>query len=247
MAELQFLFSEIIDEIESFTHLASKFIALGSQHVLPRFKSTLQSYRDQAHQGTLPWNISVSDPLKTIVSEGEYESGRKRGSHRVVAEIDALWEIQRIPTKKRKAPATHFQLVGIASTRVRLFCEAAPARHEIGMWRMEIGDANSPGCHFHVQILGENAEAPFPKSLCIPRLPGLIITPMAVTEFVLAEIFQNQWPEHIGYDTPHLRRWAPIQRRRLNKLLDWNLSLLDDGGSPWTTIKQRKPDVGLFL
>jgi hypothetical protein len=185
--------------------------------------------------------------LKTIVSEGEYESGHKRGSHRVVAEIDAIWEIQRIPAKKKKAPAIHFKLVGIASTRVRLFCEAGGARREIGMWRMEIGDSNSPGCHFHVQILGESAEAPFPKTLCIPRFPGLIITPMAVTEFVLAEIFQNQWPEHIGYDTPHLRSWAPIQRKRLNKLLDWNLSLLDDGGSPWTTIKQRKPDVGLFL
>jgi hypothetical protein len=247
MSELQFSFGEMIAEIESFSHLASKFIALGSQHVLPQYKSTLQSYRDQPDHGLLQWHIPSSDPLKTIVSEGEYESGKKRGSHKVVAEIDALWEIQRIPAKKKKASAIHFKLVGIASTRVRLFCEAGEVRREIGMWRMEIGDPSSPGCHFHVQILGEHAEAPFPKSLCIPRLPGIIITPMAVTEFVLAEIFQKQWPEHIGYDTPHLRRWAPIQRKRLNNLLDWNLRLLDEGGSPWTTIKLSKPDVGLFL
>jgi hypothetical protein len=247
MSELQFAFKELIDEIESFTHLASRFIALGSQHVLPQFKSALQSYRDQATQTMLSWSINSNDPLKTIVSEGEYESGRKRGSHRVVAEIDALWDIERISATKKKAPAIYFKLVGVASTRVRLFCEAGSKRREIGMWRMEIGDAESPGCHFHVQILGESAAAPFPKSLCIPRLPGLIITPMAVIEFVLAEIFQKQWPEHIGYSTSHLLRWAPIQRKRLNKLFDWNLSLLQEGGSPWTTIKHQKPDVRLFI
>jgi hypothetical protein len=247
MSELQFSFKELIDEIESFDHLASRFVALGSQHVLPQFKSALQSYRDQPTETMLSWQISSNDPLKTIVSEGEYESGSKRGSHRVVAEIDALWEIARIPATKKKAPAIYFKLVGVASTRVRLFCEANPIRREIGMWRMEIGDTKSPGCHFHVQILGENANEPFPKSLCVPRLAGLIITPMAVTEFVLAEIFQTQWPEHIGYSTPHLLRWAPIQRKRLNKLFDWNLSLLREGGSPWTTIKQKKPDERLFL
>ena len=108
----------------------------------------------------------------------------------------------------------------------------------IRWWEIRAASANclSPNSFFPVMI----TEISF-------ALPGLIITPMAVTEFVLAEIFQNQWPEHIGYDTPHLQRWAPIQRKRLNKLLDWNVSLLQEGGSPWTTIKQRKPDVGLFL
>ena len=220
MAELRFAFPEMIDEVEAFSRLADEFIDKSSRHVLPWFKSALESYRDQARHAGFLWQIPSSDPLRTIVSNGEYESGAKRGHHDLVAEIDACWEIQRIPGKKKHAPAAHFKVTGIASTRIRLFSENENSRAELGMWRMEIGDTGSPGCHFHVQILGENAAPPFPNSLCVPRLPGLILTPTAVVEFVL---------------------------ERLNNLLQWNLRILELGGSPWTTIKQQKPEVDLFL
>jgi hypothetical protein len=209
-------------------------------------KSELESYRAQPTTTEYDWQIHPDAPLRTIVSEGEYEVGGG-GGHHIFADIDACWHIQRLPPKKKSMPAQEFKLTGIASTRVRLWCKAPGEKKQIAMWRMEVGDSASPGCHFHVQVLGEIADFPFPNSLPIPRLPGIILTPPAVAEFVLAELFQDRWAEHVGQDSPHLKRWAPIQQERFKRLLEWKLEVLKTNtGSPWTTIKRQKPESMLF-
>jgi hypothetical protein len=248
MTGLTFLFQEVISEVDAFSHLAKEFIEPNSRFVLPQFKSELESYRDQPREDEYKWQIGSDFPLRTTVSKGEYEVGGG-GEHHIFADIDACWSIQRIPQKKKSMPARQFKLTGIASTRVRLWCETGESeKKEIAMWRMEVGDSASPGCHFHVQVLGELSNFPFPKSLSVPRLPGLILTPPAVAEFVLAELFQERWPEHVGQDSPHLKRWAPIQEERFKRLLEWKLGLLKKNtGSPWTTIKRQKPDGTLFV
>lgn len=238
----------MVNELEAFSHIAEKFIATESRQVLSQFKGTLETYRDQPTQHKFDWQIRPANPLRTTVSPGGYEMGSK-GAHHIFAEIDALWRIQRVPGKKKNDRSEFFKLVDIGSTRVRLFCvpQGKKPKREIAMWRMEVGDAQSPGCHFHTQILGEQSRFPFPKSLSIPRLPGLLLTTAAVTEFVLAELFQEDWAKHVSADTPHLQRWAPIQNKRLKKMLNWELGLLNKGGSPWTTLKRNKPDESLFI
>jgi hypothetical protein len=247
MSELIFAFQEVIDELDAFYYLAEEFIAPDARYVLPQFKSVLESYRDQPTEAEYHWQIRPEAPLRTTISGGEYEVGGS-GGHNVYADVDAYWSIRRIPPKKKSMPARQFKLTGIASTRVRLWCESSGGKKEIAMWRMEVGDSASPGCHFHVQILGEVADFPFPKSLPVPRLPGIILSPAAVVEFVLAELFQDRWAEHVGRDSPHLKRWAPIQADRLKRLLKWKLEVLDkNAGSPWTTIKRQKPNNMLFV
>src|ERR1700730_16816167 len=249
MAGLVFQFQEISDELEGFHLLSQEFIAPEARFVIPQFKEALDGYREQPTTDKYYWQISSENPLRTVVSCGDYEVGG-HGALNVFAEIDACWCIRRMSEKKKSMPARQFRLEGIASTRVRLWREAsnqAPQK-EIAMWRMEVGDDASPGCHFHVQILGELAGEPFPKSLSIPRLPGLFLTPAAVVEFVLAELFQEAWAQHVGRDSPHLKRWAPIQARRFKRLLEWKLGILgEDGGSPWTMIKRQKPNSTLFV
>ena len=115
------------------------------------------------------------------------------------------------------------------------------------MWRMEIGDSGSPGCHFHVQILGQTQEIPFPKSLSVPRIPSLIMTPAAVLEFVLAELFQDEWARQVGRNGADLKRWAAIQKKRWQNLLNWKLEVVSTSASPWTTMKSEKPNVDLFI
>jgi hypothetical protein len=248
MSALTFSFQEAIDEVDAFLHLGEPFIDRNCRFVLPQFKSELESYRDQPTVDKYKWQIRPESPLRTIVSEGEYEVGGG-GGHNVFADIDAYWSIQRLPPKKKSMPASQFQLTGIASTRIRLWCERDDGeKKEIAMWRMEVGDSRSPGCHFHVQVLGELADFPFPKTLSVPRLPGFILTPPAVAEFVLAELFQERWAKHVGHDSPHLKRWARIQEQRFKRLLEWKLDVLTKNtGSPWTTIKRQKPDDMLFV
>lgn len=139
-------------------------------------------------------------------------------------------------------------MVGQASTVVRLY-EGDPGNpvKELAMWRMEIGDDASPGCHFHVHALGDRPDPPFPHSLPIPRLPGLLVSPMAVFEFVLAELFQNRWRKHAARETADLLRWQSVQRVRLRNVLMWQADQLKTlTGSPWTALKSQKPPANLF-
>jgi hypothetical protein len=160
------------------------------------------------------------------------------------------WQVLRVRPKKHKSPAEQFELVGIASTVVRVVqvdSEGAD-RDEIAMWRTEVGDAQSPGCHFHVQIRGENEELPFPKSLSVPRLPTCLTTPMAAMEFMLGELFQERWRERVSAQTNVLNAWRSIQVSRMEKLFEWHLKeIRDSHTSPWLALKGAKPQRNIFV
>jgi hypothetical protein len=191
----------------------------------------------------------VNLPFLTEVSRGEYQPD-DQGALNVYAEITSTWTIRRIAQRKRSLRAEKFILTGNASTRVRIHREASaqagPA--QLAMWRAEVGDSKSPGCHFHVQIAGDLDDPPFPKSLDVPRLPGLLITPPAVVEYVVGELFQARWLKHIAGQSAELNRWWPIQRRRLGAVLGWQLNIVKSAsGSPWATLKKQKPGPQLFM
>jgi hypothetical protein len=247
MSGLLFKFQEVINELEAFAALTESFLAPQSRSVLIALRKSLENYRVEPTSGQLLWQIPQTLPLLTRSSRG-YEKSPKTGQHEVHAEVSSVWEICRVRDRRHpKRPAEHFELVGIASTRVRLLC-AAPglADREIAMWRMEIGDSGSPGCHFHVQILGQTTAFPFPSTLPVPRIPSLLTTPASIIEFVLAELFQDEWSKHVARNGSNLQRWSAIQRVRWSNLLTWKLDLIEKSSSPWTTIKMAKPSPSLF-
>lgn len=248
MPGLRFAFQEMLDEVNSFAGLANDFIASRSKQALPRFQRELEGYRNSATQSAFDWEIPESDPLLTIDTKA-YEPGG-HGQRIVFGEITAKWRIKREPPLKKSMPAKFFSLVGLASTRIRLkyaATENSPAK-EIAMWRMEIADGNSPGCFFHSQILGQSNDPPFPSSLPVPRLPIIMMTPAAVSEFVFAELFQDRWGPHTALQVPHLNRWAPIQQQRFGRLLDWKIQQLKKtSGSPWSCLKTAQPNADLFI
>ena len=248
MGELQFSFREVQDEVEALRHVAEPLVAPRSVNVLRDLGEALRSFQSSPSNVAFDWGIANDRPLVTVNSEGEYEMGGRRGAVWLYAEITSVWRIAQVRTKLgKKARAKRFELTGKASTRVRL--RSAADDHEIAMWRMEIGDANSPGCHFHVQVLGELDEVPFPKAVSVPRLPAQHASAPAVIEYVLSELFQKRWDEFVGAGTQHLQRWAPIQRERFSRLLEWQLRILRQRslGSPWVTLKREKPDASLFI
>jgi hypothetical protein len=119
---------------------------------------------------------------------------------------------------------------------------------ELAMWRMEIADPNAPGCYFHTQIMGQSESPPFPKSIPVPRLPSVLMTPPAVAEFMLAELYQDDWVKNLAKHTRVVQRWAPIQHDRLERLLKWKIAQLQkSNGSPWSALKAAKPDPNLFV
>ena len=250
MNELEFKFQDVLSEIDALDKIVGPFCQPRSRAVLPQLRSDLESIRDTTTDRDWSWGIREDHAFVTKVSHGSYQAD-DQGEHNVFAAITSTWTIRRVrPPGKKAARAERFALTGNASTRVRLHREAtadAPSR-ELAMWRAEVGDFQSPGCHFHVQILGESEEGPFPHSLDVPRLPGLLTTPPAVVEYVLGELFQETWIKHLASQGADLNRWIPIQRRRLGAVLLWQLGVIKEAsGSPWTTLKKAKPHSDLFL
>jgi hypothetical protein len=249
VSDLEFDFQDTIAEVDALQKIIEPFCQPGSVAVLQELSSTLQSIRDTPSDAHFYWGIRESRPFLTAVSRGEYQSD-DQGALNVFAEITSTWTIRRVPPRKRSLRAATFLLTGNASTRVRFHRQPTEqaAATKLAMWRAEVGDAASPGCHFHVQIAGDSADPPFPKSLDVPRLPGLLVTPPSVVEYVVGELFQEQWLKHIARRGADLNRWWPIQQRRLGAVLGWQLNVVEKAaGSPWTTLKKAKPHPALFV
>jgi hypothetical protein len=186
------------------------------------------------------------------LSDGKYETDGN-GKHSVYATLSSIWQVS-IPavngrTPKKGIQQSYFEVIGKASTRISVFAHRAHgAPDELARWRFEIGDSVSPGCHFHAQVLGEDNDQIFPKSMSVPRLPNMLFTPMDALEFVLAELFQDEWARHVARENDAIRNWAGCQKDRLIKLLKWQQDRLEkNSGSPWTSLKAAKPHVHLLV
>jgi hypothetical protein len=84
----------------------------------------------------------------------------------------------------------------------------------------------------------------------VPRIPTLFVTPMAALEFLLGELFQDRWAEHVSADRDDVRHWRSTQEDTLIRVLEWKAQKIRTGiGSPWIALKRAKPeeDDGLFV
>ena len=249
MADLLFSFQETLDELQSMAKIARQFLTAESQEiVIPECIALLESIRTGRRDASHVWTISDDRPLRTVDSAGEYEPANRQGQHTVFGELSFVWEI-RCPHEAgpRRQLQKKFLLGGKSSSRIRIKTRVDDQVRELAMWRFEIGDDAAPGCHFHAQIEGERLEPPFPHSLSVPRLPSILVTPMAAFEFLLSELFQQRWQRHAAEETADMQRWKPIQRNRFIKLFEWQSEyLLGCSGSPWSALKAHKPPADLF-
>ncbi len=244
--QLLFAFRDLVEEIQILQDISSPLIDSRFSHVLRQLGEDLEGLWDAAAHRAFRWELRE---IRTVVSEGEYEPGSRRGARRVAASVSGTWDVRPEGPSARKPKERQKRLIkfsGIASTRVR-FLDADDGA-SIGMWRMELGDANSPGCYFHVQVLGDQEAPPFPKSVSVPRLPSLFVTPMGAIEYVLGELFQDRWAKIAAESTGNVQRWIALQKRRLMRLLDWQRATVEKSlMSPWMALKAAKPEPDMFL
>lgn len=245
MANLLFAFRDVLDELQALEKLAQRLLARESRGSLGVLRTALEAIRDVPSSAQQQWTIPESDPVRTAVSKGEYEIGERRGSHEVVAELSATWQITRIaPEGSKKQPSKVFAVSGNASTKVRFLNASTGAM--LAMWRFELGAGDSPGCYFHAQILGDAVEPPFPKSLPVPRLPSIFFTPAACLEFALGELFQDRWLQQLQRNEGDLARWRRVQLERFERLFTWQSDAVKKPGSPWMALKIAKPNFDLL-
>ncbi len=243
MAGFRFLFVDLQQEIMAMRQMAEPFFDSRMSLALDAFSRDLKSIENLP-----PGTVRQLDlePLQTIESEGEYEAGTKKGGRKIFAVISGRWEL--CPLGKRSSKRT-VEFCGKASTRIALY-EPTEPRTRLAMWRLELGTKDSPGCYIHAQILGDCDVPPFPKSVPIPRLPSVFVTPMSAIEFVLSELFQDHWRQRTERSAGEVHNWYRLQLKWLQSQLSWyqrELKSSESSSSPWVTLKTAKPDGKLFV
>ena len=156
-----------------------------------------------------------------------------QGAERIRATLTTTWSIAGCGDRKR------IRTTGNVSTVVTLASEA----RDLGVFRMELGAADNPGCYFHTDIEQQRpADGRWPGWLDVPRFPTFVPTPAAVLEFVLAELWQEEWPRRLqAADTTN---WIQIHRRRWRTLLGWQQDQINSVDlSTWLQLKRAIPDA----
>jgi hypothetical protein len=236
----RFDFADFIGELEAIQGLAkTEFLDASADWVFGQLLTQLKQLRASRGRSPLRWEVTQNSPLRTVATN-QYEPGERRGHCDVVGEISWCWDLQNCFTSK--GHVKEFEICGNASVRLRVRGTENNSP-EFAMWRIESGAVDSPGCYFHTQVLGDIDEPPFPKSLPVPRLPTLFVTPMSAIEFFLGELFQDSWARRLVGNAHHLTFWNSMQRRHLTRLLDWKKDQIEacDNGSPWLALKRAKP------
>ncbi len=236
MAGLRFKVIELVQETKAMITMGTGFFDSRTSWALDQFLRDLQRIGSRVHTGS---SRLVLQCLHTKPSD-KYEAGRRRGGKRIHAVIAGTWDLR--PLEKRE-----IEFCGIASTKVELYASDDP-NERLAMWRLELGAEDSPGCYVHAQILGDTEKPPFPKSLPIPRLPSLFVTPMSAVEFVLCELFQDDWAKAIAKKSHAADDWRALQKKWLHKLFSWYREQIEKAGSSsWVTLKEAKPKHNMFL
>ncbi len=238
MSRLLFKPRELEAELESLKELAEEYLKHDSIYILDELVSSLRGL--VADGGRMLLEIPRNRPLTTRISEGEFEPVAKSSGRRIYGEVTGKWEVMLQRVGKRKKLKL-IEFCGIASTVVELF-DHESRDLPIATWKVELGDANAPGCYFHSHAGSLTPDLP------IPRHPSLFPTPMAAIAFALGELFQHKWEQTVAGITPHPNHWRSLQKRRLKALLKWKLHQIETGtSSPWIALKSAKPSPNLFV
>jgi hypothetical protein len=247
MRGLIFPFKGLIEECEAIKAYATDFLDKATVYTLSEAKSTLENIQVANHTKLMKWEIPAARPLRTLWSIGESQPDGK-SKHKVRAEFSFVWQLRKLDEGKWKN-SKYFLLDGLASTVTTLVAEIDDAERVIARWTTEVGDAASPGTHFHFQVNRPDTEdLPFPKSLDIPRLPAPLMSPFLVIDLALGEIFQDRWKKHSLTENKESKWWRSIHQDRVLRFLKWQTKCVQgSAGSPWMALKLAKPHRELLV
>lgn len=240
-------FNELVRECQLLKEYAAPFLDQTTIYLLEEARGNLEAIQKQAPTNkTTRWKIPLERPLCTLPSKGESQPGTQ-SCHEIVGRFSFVWELRPLDEGVYRG-RKHLLLDGCASTMIRFFETVNDEEICIAQWTVDVGDYQSPGTHFHYQFNGFD-RPPFPKSLDVPRLPAMAMSPFMAMEMAIAELFQDRWKTHALKDTKEANAWRNIQSPRLMKFFQWQIQRLSrtTSGSPWAALKTDKPQPDLFV
>ena len=231
---LKFSVAELQRELIFCDAIASSYLEHQSKGKLKSAAQHLRLISDTPNK-THTWQIDKDIPLKTKHSLRISEiSGQ---GHSLQGRLSFIWELQ-------KCDHQTVELVGKASTAISIheIVDSIAKDDHIFKWHVDVvTDKKAPGPAFHTQV--DN-----PKNLPVPRFPSLLFSPVDCLDFLLGELYQQEWPMHQSRHN-QIQRFAVAQNQRLRRLLGEQKKELDQIGdsSAWITLKNWNPSDEVFV
>lgn len=180
------------------------------------------------------WIVPKDEPIRTIQSTGDYQADGQ-GAHTVLGELSFVWEME--------ASSSQGYAVLVDNASISCTVTTVADRLVLAEWNFDIGDAQAPGTLFHVQQkLGADG-------LDVPRWHSLVVTPADALDFLLGELFQEEWPKTQSAKTTDTARFRSAQVGLTKALVCGVLSSIDQMSdrSALMSLKQWQPPRRIFV
>lgn len=250
---LLFSYRRTVREIELASEYFRKYVASETIGSLDEWCQKMRAFKQGALRGTrTSWQIPLERPLRTVVSRGQYHPGNN-GTFNVIGTVSSIWEIEHVG-KHASVPRNDevFRLVDDGSTLVKILrIHDDSSESCIAAWRFDVGVAASPGFHFHSKVetwpdapVGQE-QIYFPRTLDVPRFPSLLFFPLDALEYLLGELFQENWPPHAVSEAMRMGFFEFQTGRLKNLLKEWGF--VTQSPPPLLTLRRAKPSEIAFL
>jgi len=235
MAGLIFQTRNIQRELNMMSDLASPFLSRDGREKLKVAGNALVSL---VKRGGGIWEIPQNDTLDTIVSSGRYETGgRGKEKKSLYGRMSFRWEV--VPLSK----GAQISVNGLASNQIEII-DPSKAEQRGAIFHFDVSnEGGAVGPKLHVQLPEDYFGMP------IPRLHSPIFHPVDCLDFILGELFVDDWPNHLRKEGDKRARVAKPQSKRLNSLYSSSLTAID-GYSDLTALQSLKhwqPEPDIFL
>ena len=233
---VKFLVAELRNELKYCDTIANKYLEPQSQGKLKRAADQLSLISSKLPKTNFNWQIEKADSLQTKQSsESMVTSGC---GHSLQGRLCFKWTLRSVDRRT-------VELVGIASTAISIHevVNSTVSDEPVFEWHTDVVTVeNAPGPAFHSQVYN-------PAKLDVPRLPSILFSPADCLDFLLGELYQDEWDRHQSSHI-NIQRFAKTQQSRFCHLLDKQSKMLgEDFGlqSAWIALKNWKPSDKVFL
>jgi len=238
---LTFEVDPLVTELREVFSKATDFFDTTASTILKAAAKDLET-AFRVSKGKFSWEVRQGPrAICTRPSDGKFEPSGG-GRQTVVGTCSWLWELKKVDSK-------FVAIAGNASLKVALLEvieeNGEDVRSPLCEWNFDIGEAGHPGTLVHTQLCSVNQGS---HLLSVPRFPSVVLAPTDALDFLLGELFQEDWAKEANLIRSKHQKVAKRMRTRLATFLEQQaLDLREAPGLAVHALKAWQPSASLRL
>lgn len=247
MHEVRYKMSSLTQELLQMLQLAIQFLEpAGPQPA--QILSPLQNIRTDR---PFPWRVTPDNPIRTKATRAYQGRGKGDGQLLVSGELSFVFVGQAVPEHavagKTPGRGTRRDIFRVTENASMLVQVRDDHDRVVARWNFDVAHTEHPtGPVFHVDLASdvfpmEDGAKAFPKSLPIPRFLSCVCTPGEALDFMLYELFQEQWDRVRSAEAGRAMHAISGHRRRCSEMLRGLSVAAQEGG--WSGVKSTRDVV----